>query len=135
MRTYAGVGRWAMSEQKKAGGVRRQPKAVSPLASRAIMVQGREQSVRLEPSYWEALDEICRREEICLDELCTDLSSRIEHPVGRRGPLPVTLANAIRVFIVGYYRQAATEFGHRHAGHGLGDPFAVGGEDMEPVRH
>lgn len=135
MQAYAGVGGCQMSDREQSGGARRQPKVASPLASRAIMVQGREQAVRLEPSYWEALDEICRREEICVDELCTDLASRIEHPIGRRGPLPVTLANAIRVFIVGYYRQAATEYGHRHAGHGLGDPFAVASEEREPVRH
>jgi hypothetical protein len=104
-------------------------------------MNGTAQPVRLEPSYWEALDEICRREELTVDELCTDLRERLAEQTKR---LPdrsdadrVSLANAIRVFTVGYFRQAATETGHDRAGHGRGDPFTAtsGPDEMVTVRH
>lgn len=104
---------------------RKQPKDVASLVSRTLSVDGRIIHVRLEPSYWEGLDEICHREDLSVDELCADVQDRMEQQsrrVGGQGS--VSLANALRVFVVGYYRQAATERGHNRAGHGQGDPFA-----------
>lgn len=97
---------------------------IAPLTARTVKLFGRPSQLRLEPSYWEALDEICRREDLTVDELCGDLQDRLETQTRRRRRLSgVSLANAVRVFIVGYYRKAATEKGHDRAGHGRGDPF------------
>lgn len=125
-----------MTKQKKGLGAHPQPREVSPLSARTIAVQGQPESVRLEPSYWEALEDICQREGTSVDDLCSDLAQRLDGTSPRPGAAPVSLANAIRVFIVGYYRQAATEYGHRHAGHGVGDPFrSTHDEGTAPVRH
>lgn len=110
----------------------KQPKGPASLTSRTMTVSGQAVTLRLEPSYWEALDEIAQREDLTSEELCADIKDRMDHQP-RRAP-GVSLANAVRVFVVGYYRQAATERGHARAGHGRGDPFictpfdtAVGG--------
>lgn len=65
--------------------------------------------MRLEPEVWEALREICLREDIELRELIR----RVE-PVGNDGGR----TSAVRVFVLQYFRQAATEHGHLLAGHG-----------------
>ncbi len=58
---------------------------------------------------WDALEEICRREEMSQHELCAMIDER------RRTS---SLTAAIRVFIVNYFRAAATEAGHASIGHG-----------------
>lgn len=88
------------------------------LVSRNITVGGHRTSARLEPDMWDALSEICRRERMDKHTLCT-LISRRKHP-------ETSLTAAIRVFIMAYFRAAATEEGHSLAGHGLGDPFGDG---------
>ena len=97
------------------------PQGISPLVSRSVSIAGQSCQIRIEPSYWEALEEICRREGLDIDELCTDLKERLDMQ-SRRGESGVSLANAVRVFVVGYFRQAATEAGHSRAGHGRGAP-------------
>jgi predicted DNA-binding ribbon-helix-helix protein len=65
--------------------------------------------MRLEPELWDALSEICERE---AQDMST-LVRRVEasgHSGGR--------TSAIRVFILNYYRTAATETGHAGMGHG-----------------
>lgn len=93
---------------------------VSPLVSRSVTIAGQSCQIRIEPSYWEALEEISRREGLDIDELCTDLKERLDLQ-NRRNESGVSLANAVRVFVVGYFRQAATEAGHSRAGHGSGE--------------
>jgi len=93
----------------------------SPLVSRTVRIAGQSRQIRIEPSYWEALEEIAGRERVSVDELCTDLKERLDAQVSQ-GETGVSLANAVRVFVVGYFRQAATEMGHSRAGHGRGDP-------------
>lgn len=97
------------------------PQGISPLVSRTVKIAGQSCQIRIEPSYWEALEEISRREGLDIDELCTDLKERLDAQT-RRSESGVSLANAVRVFVVGYFRQAATESGHSRAGHGRGDP-------------
>ena len=63
----------------------------------------------MEPEVWDALMEICRREGHTSHDICTLLSKW-------RGQSSLT--SALRVFILGYYRAAATEVGHAEAGHG-----------------
>ncbi len=81
----------------------------STLVSRNVTVNGRRTSLRLEPLMWEALAEIVQRENSSVN----DLVSRIEN---RRAASSLTAA--VRVFIVSYFRAAATEDGHAGAGHG-----------------
>lgn len=82
----------------------------STLISRNITVVGRRTSVRLEPEMWSALREIARREDCKIHDLCSLIHLR-------KNP-DTSLTAAIRVFLMLYYRAAATEEGHRRAGHG-----------------
>ncbi len=82
----------------------------SSLVSRNITVVGRRTSVRLEPEMWNALREISKREQCSIH----DISSLIQL---RKNPA-TSLTAAIRVFLMLYYRAAATEDGHIRAGHG-----------------
>lgn len=82
----------------------------STLVLRNVRVSGRRTSLRLEPQMWDALDEIALREGLSVGELCTKLD-------GSRSASALTAA--VRVFIMSYFRVAATEAGHAGAGHGL----------------
>ena len=86
------------------------PKAASTLISRNITVAGHRTSVRLEPEMWQGLTEICRRERATLHEVCT--------AIAQYKTKSTSLTAAIRVFIMAYFRTAATEEGHAKAGHG-----------------
>ena len=66
--------------------------------------------MRLEPEIWDALQEICKRENVALG----DLVQQVEGKGGEGGR-----TSAVRVFVFQYYRAAATEQGHSAAGHGL----------------
>jgi predicted DNA-binding ribbon-helix-helix protein len=81
----------------------------STLINRNVFVGRRRTSLRLEPAMWDALTEICRREEMTMHQLCALIDVR------RRAS---SLTAAIRVFIVNYFRSAATEDGHASIGHG-----------------
>ena len=65
--------------------------------------------MRLEPELWDALYEICQREGVGVGELIRQIEAR-GHAGGR--------TSAVRVFILQYFRAAATEDGHSAAGHG-----------------
>ncbi len=82
-------------------------RAGSSSVSRNVTVSGRRTSLRLEPSMWEALGEVCRREGVSASELCSEIDRK-----RRRGS---SLTAAVRVFLLVYFRQAATEQGHRAA--------------------
>jgi len=82
----------------------------STLVSRNITVLGRRTSVRLEPEMWNSLREIARREQCRIHDICSLISLR-------KNP-NTSLTAAIRVFLMLYYRAAATEDGHSRAAHG-----------------
>lgn len=82
----------------------------STLVSRNITVVGRRTSVRLEPEMWSALREIAKREGCKIHDICSLIHLR-------KNP-DTSLTAAIRVFLMLYYRAAATDEGHRRAGHG-----------------
>lgn len=109
---------------------------VAPLRSQNVMVAGRRTSMRLEPSMWEALEDIARRETLSVNELCSRIKERLDEQARRRGVAPsdgsVTLTSAVRVFIAAYFRRASTDEGHSRAGHGYGDPFAGTPFEVEP---
>jgi len=85
-------------------------KSKSSLVSGNITVMGRRTSIRLEPEMWKALREISRRESCTIHDICTLIYVR-------KNP-DTSLTAAIRVFLMLYYRAAATEEGHQRAGHG-----------------
>lgn len=80
------------------------------LVSRNITLNGHRTSMRLEPSMWQALADICRREKLNIHQLCGMID---EH----RGE-NTSFTAAVRVFAMNYFRAASTEEGHQKAGHG-----------------
>ncbi|CAK0776546.1 hypothetical protein CCP2SC5_730009 [Azospirillaceae bacterium] len=61
-----------------------------------IIVNGRRTRIRLENEIWNALQEICRFEQLEIDKVCTNIFNHTQ----RR----LSLSSAIRVFVVDYYR-------------------------------
>ena len=88
----------------------------STLVFRNVTVGDKRTSLRLEQTIWDALAEICRREDVTLGQLCGRLNER------RR---EATLTAALRVFVLCYFKVAATEEGHASAGHGTLDEKAA----------
>lgn len=85
----------------------------SGLVGRNITVTGKRTSIRLEPAMWDALHDIAERERMTIHQIASQID--------RHRCQTSSLTAAIRVFILEYYRVAATEGGHRRAGHGRGD--------------
>ena len=81
----------------------------STLINRNVTVAGHRTSIRLEPAMWEALRQICEREHKPCNELVTEID---------RQRLESSLTAAIRVYLLRYFSAAATDEGHRLAGHG-----------------
>ncbi len=81
----------------------------SRLVNRNIIASRGRSSMRLEPEIWDALQEICKREQIGLG----DLVQKIEGARSEGGR-----TSAVRVYAFQYFRAAATEDGHADAGHG-----------------
>lgn len=82
----------------------------SSLISRNITLNGHRTSMRLEPAMWNALIEICRREKLSIHQLCSMVA---QHKAEES-----SFTASVRVFAMSYYKSAATEEGHRQAGHG-----------------
>ena len=58
---------------------------------------------------WDALEEVCQREALTFGELCLRIEERRHES---------SLTAAIRVFLLSYFKEAASEAGHASAGHG-----------------
>jgi predicted DNA-binding ribbon-helix-helix protein len=82
----------------------------SRLVNRNVVAARGRTSMRLEPELWDALLEICLREDLDASELVRQIEAK-----GHAGGL----TSAVRVFVMTYYRTASTEHGHLAAGHGL----------------
>jgi predicted DNA-binding ribbon-helix-helix protein len=82
---------------------------VSRLVNRNVVAERGRTSMRLEPELWEALLEICGREGQDMSSLVRKVEQS-GHAGGR--------TSAVRVFVLSYFRDAATELGHAAAGHG-----------------
>ena len=83
--------------------------SLSRLVNRNVVAERGRTSMRLEPELWDALSEICEREGQDMSTLVRQVEAA-GHAGGR--------TSAIRVFILNYYRNAATEIGHAGVGHG-----------------
>ncbi len=68
---------------------------MSKLLSKNVRIEGHRTSVRLERDMWEALEDICERERLGLNEMCT-LVARAHRSGG--------FTSSLRVFIMNYYR-------------------------------
>jgi predicted DNA-binding ribbon-helix-helix protein len=84
-------------------------RSASTLINRNVTVGGRRTSMRLEPAMWEALQQVCTREGKSLNELVTEIDRQRSES---------SLTAAIRVYLLRYFSAAATDEGHRLAGHG-----------------
>lgn len=82
----------------------------SRLVNRNVVARRGRTSMRLEPELWQALTEIGLREGKDISTLVRRVEND-DHPGGR--------TSAVRVFVLDYFRKAATESGHAAAGHGV----------------
>ena len=101
----------------------------SSLISRNLIISGKRTSARLEPDMWAALFDIVRREHRSVHSICS--------LIDQHKPQDCSLTAAIRVFIMAYFRSAATEEGHARAGHGYGQmrmSSILGNKPVVPVR-
>lgn len=100
----------------------------SPLqrVCRNVIIDGRRTSLRLERLYWDGLDEVCRRESVSMSALIGSIKGR---GVAAEGD-DACVSSAVRVFVMDYFRAAATEEGHVLAGHNVGAP--LGEVEAEP---
>ena len=62
---------------------------------RNVTIRGKRTSMRLEPGFWDAIDEIATREGLAIDEVF-DRAAKSPH----RG----NLSSAIRVYVLAYFR-------------------------------
>jgi len=86
--------------------IRSLPRTKTSLISRNLVISGHRTTVRLADETWASFAE---REDCSIDELARRIHSR------KRSDESFT--SAIRVFLMLYYRDAATEAGHAKAGH------------------
>jgi predicted DNA-binding ribbon-helix-helix protein len=82
---------------------------ISALISRNVIVRKNRTSLRLEQQVWDSLDEICRRENLTVHQLCGYIES-LRSKSSR--------TSAVRTFALIYFREAATEQGHTKVAHG-----------------
>lgn len=99
-----------MSKAAAAGQSRFQIPAQKTI-SRNIVLFGHRTSIRLEEPMWDALVEAARRERLRIGELCELVLKNKQEDF--------SFTSAVRVFLVNYFRRAATEDGHFKAGHGV----------------
>ncbi len=85
--------------------------ATSRLVNRNVISARGRTSMRLEPELWDALLEICEREGHDVGSIVRQAEDSCQS--GGR-------TSAVRVFILAYFRAAATSAGHMAAGHGRG---------------
>jgi predicted DNA-binding ribbon-helix-helix protein len=78
----------------------------STLVIRNVVVGGYRTSVRLEPLFWDALRDIAHQRHVTVHDLVTEID---------RERTASSLAAAIRVFIVDFYRTKALPVGRRQA--------------------
>jgi predicted DNA-binding ribbon-helix-helix protein len=91
------------------------------LISKNVTIHGKRTSVRLEPEMWQAINEIAKRQRCTIHRICSIVQDT-------KAPKS-SLTAAIRVFIMSYFRAAATEEGHIRVGHGSN--FTRNMEDMK----
>jgi predicted DNA-binding ribbon-helix-helix protein len=69
------------------------------LITRNVVLNGRRTSLRLEGAIWDALEEIAEREGCSVNALCAHVDTNRDER---------TLTASIRVYVLRYFREAAT---------------------------
>jgi predicted DNA-binding ribbon-helix-helix protein len=100
---------------------------VSQQVKRNLCLGGRRTSMRFSVEVSDGLEEMARREGCALQDIC-DL-------VAKSKTRTTPLSRALRVHVFQYFREAATEDGHRAAGHGTIAVPGSGCEALESRRH
>lgn len=77
----------------------------SSLVNRSIRIAGRNTSIALEREFWKALREIAGGRDVTVPELVAVIDT-----ASRRGPL----SSAIRLFVLGFYRDQILEQDRRN---------------------
>lgn len=80
------------------------------LEHRFVYINDQRQAIALEPAFWPRLEEICRRQNMSVHDICSQIATAD----------PTHAVSAIRVHVLTYFSAAATEEGHSAAGHGAG---------------
>lgn len=80
------------------------------LISKNISVLKRRTSIRLEAEMWKALAEIAAYEGCSIHDICSLIAIRKRKDC--------SLTSSVRIFLILYFKAAATEEGHKRAGHG-----------------
>ena len=82
-----------------------------------VIVNGHRTSLRMENELWDGLHEVCRRERLSVDQLCSQID-------GERDGLSRT--SAVRAFVVDYLRRTAQRATPRRRGvEAIGAPMAA----------
>jgi predicted DNA-binding ribbon-helix-helix protein len=80
----------------------RKDRTPSPVVKRSVKIAGHSSSVTLEDAFWRALREIATAQNIRVSELVSRIAKDRQNK---------NLSSAIRLFVLGYYRQAASDRG------------------------
>jgi predicted DNA-binding ribbon-helix-helix protein len=78
------------------------------IEGRVVHIDKARRRLQLEKAFWLRLEELCRRERTTVHRLCETIAAG-----GNEAP-----EAAIRLYLLEYFSAAATEDGHRRAGHG-----------------
>lgn len=68
---------------------------------RNIFIGDHRTTISLEGSIWSALEEICHRESMTFNQICTLIDDELHKDAGR--------TSAIRTFVVNYFREIAND--------------------------
>lgn len=96
----------------------------STLISRNVVVMGRRTSIRLESELWDALQLVCQREDITLNEVCDRVARTAEG----------SFTSAVRVFIIRYFKTNLEERQPEYDGYSLSRSPAASKFDDVPAK-
>lgn len=89
---------------------------MTKLMNKIILINNRRTSMRLCQKEWDALYEVCKIERISKNHLIEMIEANKSEVLG--------LTYSTRLFLVTYFREAASEDGHKKAGHGQFENYA-----------
>jgi predicted DNA-binding ribbon-helix-helix protein len=76
----------------------------SPVVKRSLVIGGHKTSVSLEDGFWQMFKEIADRRSVTVSELAAAVDAERKH---------ANLSSAIRLFVLGYYRDRLSEYEQR----------------------
>ncbi len=76
----------------------------SLVVKRSVVIAGHKTSVSLEDAFWKTFKEIADQRSVTASELAAAVDAERRHP---------NLSSAIRIFVLGYYRDQLSEYERR----------------------